>query len=407
MRFAVITLVLCFAAVARAETDMLVLGPTADASTPADLVAHAKAVLEKSGLSMGASTIDTLCAADTSCLSAAGAKESAHHVVAVTVSGTAASVKLSLMLVDVDGKDLIAKRDLTIPDKKLAKDFGPQLKKFLDEGPIDRSKELFAQGNKHYELGEFADALDLYKKAYRVKPFPAFQFNIAQCYRKLGDHRNAVLLYQAYLVGVPNASNKDAVQSLINESNAAIAAEQKRKDDEATRKHQLEEDKLATERKKADDARKAKEAEAAAASEHRKTEEARLSAEHQKDLEKTYNHHPVRKPALVAGAVGLAGMVAGGVAALLVRSTQKKYDDAQCGDSTVPRLGTTLSDCLDWQKQGHRYTSLEEILLASGGGLFALSFTIFVLDPGNVERPDDARAKVAVSPTGVQVVIKW
>ena len=51
-----------------------------------------------------------------------------------------------------------------------------------------------------------------------------------------------------------------------------------------------------------------------------------------------------------------------------------------------------------------RYLIMTDILRLA---LFALSLTIFVIDPGNVERPDQARARVAVSPNSVQVVIKW
>src|SRR5213075_837707 len=106
---------------------------------------------------------------------------------------------------------------------------GPALAKLVESVTVEKAKALFAEGNQHYNLGEFQQALEMYKLAYRVKPLPAFQFNIAQCHRKLGQHKDAIAMYQAYLVGVPDATNKDIVESLIAESRKAWDQEVARK----------------------------------------------------------------------------------------------------------------------------------------------------------------------------------
>jgi len=143
---------------------------------------------------------------------------------------------------------------------KLDRELASLLRKFVDEAPTERAKALFVIGNQHYNLGELAQALEMYKRAYQIKPLAEFLFNIAQCHRKLGQHKDAITMYQSYLVGVPDAANKALVDELIAESKAALAAVDQR-----------ETDRLAAER--AEQLRRAREAEALAASERRRTEQ--------------------------------------------------------------------------------------------------------------------------------------
>src|SRR5262245_55890127 len=61
--------------------------------------------------------------------------------------------------------------------------------------PPAEVKELTRQGNDNYELGKFQDALELYERAYRLHKAPLLLFNLAQCHRQLGHHREALFLY--------------------------------------------------------------------------------------------------------------------------------------------------------------------------------------------------------------------
>ena len=284
---------LAFAGAANAQAvDLAVFGPISDGNgKTVKLVGEAM-----TKTSVGTSfpkKLDLACTAKTECLVTAGAEASARRVLAVTVVGE----KIGFVLVDATEKELIAKADVTIADRKIGREFGKELRKFLENAPTERAKALFAIGNRHYELGEYPQALEVYKKAYRVKPLPAFQFNIAQCHRKLGQHTEAIQMYQAYLVGVPNAQNKPLVESLIAESKQQIANAEKAKRD-------AEQAVLDTEKKKAEEAR------------------------------------------------------------------------------------------------------LANILMGTGGGIVLASLVVYIIDPGNIERPKE-RATLAISPSSVQVVIRW
>src|SRR5439155_26759054 len=55
---------------------------------------------------------------------------------------------------------------------------------------------------------------------------PSFLFNIAQCYRQVGDKPNAIRFYRTYLRETPSAPNRDEVNRLISTLERAVAEEQ-------------------------------------------------------------------------------------------------------------------------------------------------------------------------------------
>jgi tetratricopeptide (TPR) repeat protein len=393
-RIIITMLVLALASPANAQSVDLVVFVDGDAIT---------SVLAKSRIgTVSAKILDAACAASAECLAKSGAEAGARRALAVTVAGN----KIGFVLVDVGNKELISKREVTIADKKLARDLGPALRKFLDAAPTDRAKALFAIGNRHYELAEYPQALETYRKAYRAKALPAFQFNIAQCHRKLGQHREAIQMYQAYLVGVPNADNKALVESLIAESRAQIAAAEKAARDS-------EQAKLDTEKKKAEEARlaaeaaqKAKEAIVNAEIERRKQLQAKLDAERERELDKTYNTHPARKWMIATGVAGLAVAGAGAYFGLSARKHQSAFDDAGCGEPSQSLPEATLDACRDDKDTGTQHARLANILVGTGGGIVVASLLVYIIDPGNIERPKE-RATIAVSPSSVNVVIRW
>ncbi len=391
---------------AGAETTLHVIGPAIDSKIPAARVKLIEEAMTKAAVGKRSDrAIDTLCVADTLCLIGHGEALKADRVLAIAASPSGAGTTFTFVLVDIASKELIAKRDVAIADAKLVRNAVIELRKFVDEGPIERSKALFERGNQHYNLGEFAIALDNYKRAYRVKALPAFLFNIAQCHRKLDQHREAVAMYQSYLVGVPDAPNKKMVESLITESKGKLAEEARLS--EQTGKAKSEAEKLEIERKRAEAERQAKEADARAAAERTKVEQARIAAQRERDLDKQYNRHPARKWALVVGGLGAGAAVAGGVFGLSARSAQSSFDAAGCGDPMRFLGEEALARCTDDRDRGERNARLSNILIGGGGALLVTSVIIFAVDPGNVERPRQPRAQLRISPSSVQVVVRW
>jgi tetratricopeptide (TPR) repeat protein len=58
------------------------------------------------------------------------------------------------------------------------------------------ARQNFDAGERAYNLGEFAKAVELFKQAYDQWPEPAFLFNVAQTYRQMGDCKQALFFYK-------------------------------------------------------------------------------------------------------------------------------------------------------------------------------------------------------------------
>lgn len=91
--------------------------------------------------------------------------------------------------------------------------------------PEDKTKarEHYQRGLTHYDIKEYGEALAQFKNAYRVVQDPAFLFNIAQCYRKLGQDVEALDYYRNYLRRFPTAPNRAEVERRIQEIERELA----------------------------------------------------------------------------------------------------------------------------------------------------------------------------------------
>jgi tetratricopeptide (TPR) repeat protein len=87
-----------------------------------------------------------------------------------------------------------------------------------------KARELFQSGLVHYDLKEYSEALASFRDAYRVVQDPAFLYNIAQCYRRLGQNPEALDFYRNYLRRSPNAPNRGEVERRIQEIERDIQA---------------------------------------------------------------------------------------------------------------------------------------------------------------------------------------
>lgn len=402
-----LALVTLAAAPARADVDLVVLGPAKTGAATDAHVAHVAAALAAAKLAPPVSRkIEGTCVGDPGCLTATGTELGARRLLAVGVADAGGDhVSVTVSYVDVIGKELVALRDLSLTDREMSRELAPALAKFIAEAPTDRAKVLFAEGNMHFNLGELDQALELYKRAYRIKPLPAFLFNIAQCHRKLGHAQDAITMYQAYLTGVPDAPNRAVVESLITESKAALVEQQKEAQAKAQLAAQEEHDRLATEEQRAVEMRKAKEAEALAAVERSKAEQARLLRDREDAAR--YDHHTARKVTIATGALATVALVVGGVYAVRERSAQSDYDSAGCGDPTRLLGAGALASCESDNRKGKHDASLANVFLIGGGAGLALSGIVFALDPGNVERPERGSARVAVMPGAVRLEVTF
>ncbi|MDB4981483.1 MAG: Tetratricopeptide repeat domain protein [Myxococcales bacterium] len=94
---------------------------------------------------------------------------------------------------------------------------------------IDDAKEarrLFQRAELSFNLGKFEDALADYQSAYQAKPLTGFLFNIAQCYRNLGNWERARFFYRRYLTLAPRSPNRHQVEDLVAEMTGRLEKQQ-------------------------------------------------------------------------------------------------------------------------------------------------------------------------------------
>jgi tetratricopeptide (TPR) repeat protein len=89
----------------------------------------------------------------------------------------------------------------------------------------EAARRSYLEGTRRYDLNEFGPALEAFKRAYLDYEDPAFLYNIAQCYRQLGDKENALKFYRSFLRKLPDAPNREEVTGTIATLDAALAAE--------------------------------------------------------------------------------------------------------------------------------------------------------------------------------------
>ena len=93
-----------------------------------------------------------------------------------------------------------------------------------DTARVREARVHYEQAVANYNLDELAPALAEFREAYRLKPDPSFLFNIAQCYRKLGQVDAALDFYRKYLRSLPNAPNRADVERIVADLHAHQAS---------------------------------------------------------------------------------------------------------------------------------------------------------------------------------------
>ncbi len=66
-----------------------------------------------------------------------------------------------------------------------------------------RARAHFDKGRTFFEVDEYRKAIAEFKAAHIEKPDPAFLYNIAECYRRLGEVPEALQFYRRFLATAP------------------------------------------------------------------------------------------------------------------------------------------------------------------------------------------------------------
>jgi tetratricopeptide (TPR) repeat protein len=89
----------------------------------------------------------------------------------------------------------------------------------------DAARKAYREGARHYNLSQYAEALESFKHAYWNYEEPSFLYNIAQCHRALKHKSEAIEFYRSYLRNAPTTPRRAEVERLIGELEAALAQE--------------------------------------------------------------------------------------------------------------------------------------------------------------------------------------
>lgn len=81
----------------------------------------------------------------------------------------------------------------------------------------------FQQGNAHYKLRDFEQAVQEYKAAAFIEPAPIFDYNLGQCYRMLARYPDAIWHYKRYLQsGIATPEEATSITTWISEMTAEM-----------------------------------------------------------------------------------------------------------------------------------------------------------------------------------------
>ena len=94
----------------------------------------------------------------------------------------------------------------------------PTLAQTRDVDPdTEVARRRFDAGIALYDRGNYEQAISASKEARVAKPLPAFDYNIARCYDRLGRWPEALAAYERYLAEDPAAPDAPAVRTRVDE----------------------------------------------------------------------------------------------------------------------------------------------------------------------------------------------
>jgi tetratricopeptide (TPR) repeat protein len=88
-----------------------------------------------------------------------------------------------------------------------------------------QAKAHFEKGRTYYEVDQYAKAIEEFKAAHVERPDAAFLYNIAECYRRMNEPRDALVYYRRFLSLAPASDRtRPVVEKRITEMQALADA---------------------------------------------------------------------------------------------------------------------------------------------------------------------------------------
>jgi len=87
---------------------------------------------------------------------------------------------------------------------------------------LAKATASFEKGTRLYQVGEYARALEEFKAGYIEEADPSFLYNVAQCYRQMGNPKEALMTYRRFLNLAPDTPLRAEVERKIREAEETL-----------------------------------------------------------------------------------------------------------------------------------------------------------------------------------------
>jgi tetratricopeptide (TPR) repeat protein len=92
--------------------------------------------------------------------------------------------------------------------------------------PQGEARALAQQAKAAFDAGDFTTASKLLERAYGLKPWPVFLYNLGRTYQQAGSNLQAVSAYERYLSADPRSPDAGAVKESIRQLKEQIERDQ-------------------------------------------------------------------------------------------------------------------------------------------------------------------------------------
>src|ERR1700743_3421616 len=86
---------------------------------------------------------------------------------------------------------------------------------FAQDEATERARIHLKAAIAYYDEARYEDAAREMETAYGIKQLPDLQYNLAQCYERLGRYDAAAHAYESYLAANPGAPDRNLVTTRI------------------------------------------------------------------------------------------------------------------------------------------------------------------------------------------------
>jgi tetratricopeptide (TPR) repeat protein len=87
-----------------------------------------------------------------------------------------------------------------------------------------QAKEAYQRGAQAYAKHQYSAAASAFEEGFRLKPHPAFLFNLALTHRAMGQPQQAISYYERYLEALPSAPDRAQVEAAIADERRKLPA---------------------------------------------------------------------------------------------------------------------------------------------------------------------------------------